>query len=61
MRTTAWVKYHGVKQEMLLKILDIIERHEVQIAFPTSTLYITGDDDNPYKSGAEAPPPPTTG
>lgn len=50
-RTTAWVKYHGVKQEVLLQILDIIAHHGAQIAFPTSTLHVTGEA-SPYKVGA---------
>lgn len=37
-RTTDWVKYHGVKQQVLLQILDIIEGHGADIAYPTSTL-----------------------
>lgn len=49
-RTTEWVRYHEVKQDVLLKILDIITEHGAEIAFPTSTLHIpnglrvTGED-----------------
>jgi len=38
--TTNWVKYHGVKQEILLNIAKIIEENNAEIAFPTSTLHI---------------------
>ena len=38
--TTDWVKYHEVKQDVLLKISEIIEANKAQIAFPTSTLHI---------------------
>ncbi|MDR2092936.1 MAG: mechanosensitive ion channel family protein [Azoarcus sp.] len=34
-RTTIWDKYHEVKQDVLLKIAAIIERHGAQIAYPT--------------------------
>lgn len=39
-KTTDWVTYHGVKQDVLFKILSIVESHEAQCAFPTSTLHI---------------------
>lgn len=39
-RTTNWVEYHGVKQEILLGILDIIEASGASCAFPTQTLHI---------------------
>ena len=39
-RTTAWVKYHEIKQDVLLRIAEIIEAHEAQIAFPTQTLHL---------------------
>jgi MscS family membrane protein len=39
-RTTNWVRYHEVKQDVLLQVVAIIERHGAQIAFPTSTLHI---------------------
>jgi len=40
--TTAWAKYHGVKQEILLKISGIIASHGAEIAYPTQTLHMTG-------------------
>lgn len=39
-RTTQWAPYHAVKQDVLLKVLDIIERHGAECAFPTSTLHL---------------------
>jgi MscS family membrane protein len=39
-KTTEWVKYHAIKQDVLLKIADIIEAHGAEIAFPTRTLHI---------------------
>ncbi|MEJ2438225.1 MAG: mechanosensitive ion channel family protein [Gammaproteobacteria bacterium] len=38
--TTNWVEYHRVKEDVLLKISDIIAHHQAEIAFPTSTLHI---------------------
>ncbi len=39
-KTTDWVKYHQVKQRVLLEILDIIFKHNADVAFPTSTVHI---------------------
>lgn len=39
-RTTAWVRFHEIKQDVLLKIVDIIEAHGAEIAFPTSTVHV---------------------
>lgn len=39
-KTTEWIHYHHVKQDVLLKVVAIIERHGAQIAFPTSTVHI---------------------
>ena len=39
-KTTNWIKFHEVKQDVLLKIIDIIESHGAQCAFPTSTVHI---------------------
>lgn len=38
--TTNWVKYHEVKQEILLAIAKIIEKNGAEIAFPTSTIHL---------------------
>lgn len=37
-KTTNWVHFHEVKQDVLLKIIDIIHEHGADIAFPTRTL-----------------------
>ena len=39
-RTTDWIRFHEIKQDVLLKILDIIEGHGAEVAFPTSTLHV---------------------
>lgn len=39
-KTTNWVRYHQIKQDVLLRILDIIASHGAEVAFPTSTLDI---------------------
>ncbi len=39
-RTAVWAEFHRVKQEILLAILDIIEKHGAEVAFPTRTLHV---------------------
>lgn len=39
-KTTNWIKYHEVKQDVLLKVINIIEDHGAECAFPTSTIHI---------------------
>ena len=39
-KTTSWTYYHKVKQQILLKILEIIESHGAETAFPTSTIHV---------------------
>lgn len=41
-RTIVWVNYHEAKQDVLLKVADIIARHGAEIAFPTRTLHVEG-------------------
>ncbi len=39
-RTTDWIEYHKIKQDVLLRINAIIARHDAEIAFPTSTVHL---------------------
>jgi len=39
-KTREWEKYHEVKQDVLLKISDIIVGHGAEMAFPTQTLHV---------------------
>ena len=39
-KTTKWVVFHEVKQDVLLKVSDIVADHGAEIAFPTSTVHI---------------------
>lgn len=38
--TTNWIEYHKVKQDVLLKVLNIITGHGAEVAFPTSTVHV---------------------
>ncbi|QBM17471.1 hypothetical protein MARI_15860 [Marinobacter sp. JH2] len=39
-KTTDWVRFHGIKENVLLQISDIIEGHGAEVAFPTRTLHL---------------------
>jgi len=39
-KTTQWVKFHEVKQDVMLRIAEIIAANNAEIAFPTSTIHI---------------------
>ena len=39
-KTTDWVEFHGIKERVLLEIVNIIESHGAEFAFPTSTIHI---------------------
>ena len=62
-RTKQWAEYHTVKQDVLLLIIEIVDRHGAEIAFPTSTVHIAGGIPPAGKTGApgtrgkEEPPP----
>ena len=38
--TTDWILFHQIKQDVMLKVMDIIEGHGAQMAFPTSTVHL---------------------
>lgn len=39
-KTTNWIRFHEIKQDVLLQIVGIIENEGAEIAFPTSTLHV---------------------
>ena len=39
-KTTNWGEFHCIKQDVMLKIINIIEANDAQCAFPTSTLHL---------------------
>lgn len=48
-RTTNWVRFHEIKQDVMLRILAIIDQHGAECAFPTSTLHLP----DPVQMGPE--------
>jgi MscS family membrane protein len=43
-KTTQWVKYHEIKQDVMLKIADIIFSHGAEFAFPTQTIHLAAGE-----------------
>ena len=39
-KTTRWAFFHEVKQDVLLRILEIVHAHGAQVAYPTSTVHV---------------------
>ncbi len=39
-RTVVWVEYHQIKEEILLRVLEIIHANEADVAYPTQTLHV---------------------
>jgi len=54
-RTTVWTEFHEIKQDVLLKIADIIGQHGAEIAFPTSTVHLPDGVTLNSGGGVEAP------
>ncbi|MFT4651971.1 MAG: MscS family membrane protein [Porticoccaceae bacterium] len=53
-KTTDWVAYHQVKQDVLLRVADIIERVGAEIAFPTSTVHLEDSAELAISTGASS-------
>ena len=43
--TTDWIEYHEIKHRVMMSILNIIEYHGAEAAFPTATLHISEKSD----------------
>ncbi len=39
-KTTNWVLYHEIKQDVLLQVAEIVKQHQAEFAFPTRQLHI---------------------
>jgi len=58
-KTVVWTEYHAVKQDVLLKTLDVVLAHGAEVAFPTSTVHVPdGLAVRQVTTGGEAAPDP---
>lgn len=46
-KTTNWVEFHEIKEDVMLKIMHIIENNGAQIAFPTQTIHLEAPEPDP--------------
>lgn len=37
-KTTDWIRFHEIKQDVMLKIIEIVHSHKADFAFPTTTI-----------------------
>ncbi len=56
-KTTNWVEFHAVKQDVLFKIVEIVLAHGAEFAFPTTT--IDGLDPSMFADNQDAETPAT--
>ncbi len=42
-KTTKWVRFHEIKQDIMLKIIKIIDDEGAECAFPTSTIHLANE------------------
>jgi len=42
-KTTDWARFHEIKQDILLKVADIVKEHGAEFAFPTQQLHISSE------------------
>ncbi|MFK7760630.1 MAG: mechanosensitive ion channel family protein [Candidatus Midichloriaceae bacterium] len=48
-KTTNWIKYQEVKQDVLLKISEIIDKNKAEMAFPTRTVHLESNYKGPFE------------
>ncbi len=52
-KTTQWVKFHAIKQDVLLQILAIVHANGADVAFPTTTVHLDSVSPEPAPSGSQ--------
>lgn len=52
-RTVRWREYHRIKEDVLLQIAAIVQKHGAEFAFPTRTLHIVPGEPPPARSGGD--------
>ena len=52
-KSTAWLQFLTVQEELLLSIMELVEKHGLEMAFPTQTVYLR-DEQWPKQATAAA-------
>lgn len=58
-KTTNWIEFHEIKQDVMLRILEIVESHGAECAFPTSTVHLPDDVSVALRQEGRAPIEPS--
>jgi MscS family membrane protein len=45
--TAVWTEYLQIREELMLELMDLVERHGVEMAFPTRTVYLRNEQWGP--------------
>lgn len=53
-KTTDWIQFHEIKQDIMMKVMQIIEQHGAEFAFPTTTVHLAGDDQSALQASQAA-------
>ncbi|MFG1489064.1 mechanosensitive ion channel family protein [Oceanospirillum sp. HFRX-1_2] len=53
-KTTDWVTYHQIKEDVMLKVLDIVLSKGAECAFPTSTIHLAKDNPDEHSFNRQA-------
>lgn len=48
-KTTAWVEHLNVRQDVNYKIIEILAEEQVELAFPSQTIFVKQDDGEPFE------------
>lgn len=52
-KTVNWIEFHAVKQDVMFKIMQIVDQHHAEMAFPTQTIHLA-DGEVPAGAGSSA-------
>jgi MscS family membrane protein len=55
-KTTHWAEWLGIQQEVYLKIIDIVQQHGADFAFPSQTVYLEKTSGSDAKQPSTLPP-----
>lgn len=42
-KTTDWIRFHEIKQDVMMKVMQIVEENGAEFAFPTTTVHLQSD------------------
>ena len=49
-KTTNWIEFHAIKEDVLLRVLDIVAQNGAEVAFPTHTIHQVRPEPEPSGS-----------